>query len=51
MRTWSPHLGSAWSGGLSSADLLAEIEEQLDEIEIFVEYEDVFGTKFKLEDI
>ena len=32
-------------------DLLADIEAQLDEIEIFVEYEDVFGSKFKLEDV
>jgi hypothetical protein len=29
--------------------LLEDIERQLDKIEIFVEYEDVFGTKFKLE--
>jgi hypothetical protein len=32
-------------------DLLSDIEAQLDEIEIFVEYEDVFGSKFKLEDV
>jgi hypothetical protein len=31
--------------------LLEDIEKQLDEIEIFVEYEDVFGSKFKLEDV
>jgi hypothetical protein len=32
-------------------ELLGDIERQLDKIEIFVEYEDVFGSKFKLEDV
>jgi len=31
--------------------LLAEIEEQIDEIEIHIEYEDVYGTKFELDDV
>jgi hypothetical protein len=30
--------------------LLTDIEKQLDKIEIFIEYEDVFGSKFKLEE-
>jgi hypothetical protein len=31
--------------------LLADIEGQLDKISIFVEYQDVFGTSFKLEEV
>jgi hypothetical protein len=30
--------------------LLSDIERQLDEIKILIEYEDVFGTKFRLEE-
>ena len=32
------------------ATTLRDIEKQLDEIAIFIEYEDVFGTKFNLAD-